>query len=112
MTLRRALSLLPIIVLIVLLRFELAQSADVAAIAPPPSNTAPPTAAIAEHTVPHEITFQKDVLPFLKQHCFACHGNGKKKADLSFDRFTDDQSVLKDRRLWDNVQGMLASREM
>ena len=49
-------------------------------------------------------TYQKDVLPFLKAHCFNCHGNGKAKADLSFDKYTDDKSVLADRKVWDNIQ--------
>ena len=56
--------------------------------------------------------YQKDVLPFLKQHCFACHGNGKAKADLSFDKYTDDASVVADRKVWDNVRHMLKAREM
>src|SRR5262245_27604552 len=37
----------------------------------PPEEKAPTTEKPA-------VTFAKDVLPFLKQHCFACHGNGKK----------------------------------
>src|SRR5262245_44500612 len=57
-------------------------------------------------------TFQKDILPFLKAHCFACHGNGKAKADLSFDKHTDDTSVLADRKVFESVQHMLKVREM
>ena len=57
--------------------------------------------------------YQKDILPFLKAHCFTCHGDGKKpKADLSFAKFTDDASVVADRKLWDTVRHMLKSREM
>jgi hypothetical protein len=56
--------------------------------------------------------YAKDLLPFLKKHCFACHGNGKKKADLSFDKFKDDKSVFLDRKTWDSVQHMLDTREM
>jgi hypothetical protein len=57
-------------------------------------------------------SYQKDVLPFLKTYCFGCHGNGKAKADLSFDKYTDDRSVLADRKVWDNVRHMLKVREM
>jgi mono/diheme cytochrome c family protein len=59
-------------------------------------------------------TFQKNVLPFLKTHCLVCHGagKGKPKADLSFAKYTDDASVVADRKLWDTVQQMLKSREM
>jgi hypothetical protein len=56
--------------------------------------------------------YQKDVLPFLKRHCFACHGDGKARADLSFDKYTDDASLVPDRKVWDNVQHMLKMREM
>ena len=51
----------------------------------------PPRPATGE-----ESAYRKDILPFLKAHCFACHGNGKAKAELSFDKFTDDTSVLAD----------------
>jgi len=57
-------------------------------------------------------TYQKDILPFLKTHCFACHGNGKAKAQLSFDKYKDDASVLNDRKVWDNVRHMLKVGEM
>ena len=57
-------------------------------------------------------TYEKDILPFLKKHCFSCHGNGKAKAGLSFDKFKDDKSVLQDRKTWDSVQHMLETREM
>jgi mono/diheme cytochrome c family protein len=66
----------------------------------------------AKATEPASPTFQKDILPFLKAHCYACHGNGKAKADLSFEKFTDDKTVLADRKLWDTVQHMLKGREM
>ena len=61
---------------------------------------------------PHQPLYQKTVLPFLKTHCFACHGNGKAKADLSFDKYTDDASLIPDRKVWDNVRNMLKTREM
>src|SRR5262249_25050805 len=72
----------------------------------------PPRPVSGKESAADGPTFQKDVLPFLKTHCFACHGNGKAKADLSFDKYTDDKSVLADRKVWDNVQLMLKVREM
>lgn len=72
----------------------------------------PPAAADKGADNPSESTYQKEVLPFLKKHCFACHGDGKAKADLSFDKYKDDASVLNDRKVWDNVQHMLKAREM
>jgi hypothetical protein len=56
--------------------------------------------------------YEKEILPFLKKHCFSCHGNGKAKADLSFDKFKDDKSVYLDRKTWDGVRHMVETREM
>ena len=73
----------------------------------------PPTAEAEKATGnPSESTYQKEILPFLKKHCFACHGDGKAKADLSFDKYKDDPSVFNDRKVWDNVRHMLTVREM
>jgi mono/diheme cytochrome c family protein len=61
---------------------------------------------------PGRSIYQKDVLPFLKAHCFNCHGNGKAKADLSFDKYSDDASVASDRKVFESVRHMLKAREM
>src|SRR5688572_794808 len=57
-------------------------------------------------------SFQGDILPFLKTHCFHCHGNGKSEADLVLDKYRDDESLIKDRKVWDNVLHMIGSGEM
>jgi mono/diheme cytochrome c family protein len=57
-------------------------------------------------------TYAKNVLPFLTKHCFACHGNGKKKGGMSFDKYKDDESVLKDRATWDLVVEMIEKKKM
>lgn len=61
-----------------------------------------------------EVSFAKNVLPFLKAHCFHCHGNvsGENKADLTLSKFTDDLSVQQDRKTWENVLHMLRMGEM
>src|SRR5688572_32928012 len=56
--------------------------------------------------------YQKEILPFLSKNCFACHGNGKDKGGVSFDKFTDDQSVWKDRSTWIAVQQRVQAHEM
>jgi hypothetical protein len=59
-------------------------------------------------------TFARDVLPFLKAHCFHCHGteDGKNKADLTLSSYKDDLSIQQDRKVWDNVLHMLRTGEM
>ena len=61
---------------------------------------------------PAEVTFQSAVLPFLAKNCFTCHGNGEFKADLSLGKYKDDLSLIKDRKVWDNVVNMLEKYEM
>src|SRR5262245_1139948 len=58
--------------------------------------------------------FVRNVLPFLKTHCYHCHGtaDGKNKADLALDKFADDLSVQQDRKTWDTVLHMLRAGEM
>src|SRR4051812_25416353 len=52
---------------------------------------------------PPPVSFARDVVPFLSKHCYACHGNGKRKADLALDEFLDEAAIQKDRDLWENV---------
>src|SRR5262249_37307455 len=63
-------------------------------------------------STPSASSFQKDLLPFLKQHCYACHGNGKKRGELSLDSYRDELSLQKDRKVWDSVIHMIRSGEM
>ena len=82
---------------------ESASGADAPSVPSPVGNGA---------AVKAEVTFQKDILPFLTNNCFACHGNGKAKADLALDKYKDDLSILNDRKVWENVIHMLQKREM
>ena len=61
-----------------------------------------------------EVSFVRDVKPFLQKHCFHCHGkpDGDNEAELTLDKYADDLSVQQDRKLWDNVLHMLRSGEM
>jgi hypothetical protein len=56
--------------------------------------------------------FAKDVLPFLSKHCYTCHGNGKKRGDISLDKFRNEQEALKDRKVWENVLHMVQTGQM
>lgn len=57
-----------------------------------------------------EDNFHNIVAPFLKQHCFACHGAEKQESRLRFDQITGvDQS---NRNLWTRVHERIAAGEM
>ncbi len=75
------------------------------------SNSGAPPASEAPARAPAP-TFTKDVVPFLAKHCYACHGNGKHRGDLSLDKYKDDEALQKDRKVWDNVLQMIRNGEM
>src|SRR4051812_34571931 len=52
--------------------------------------------------------FTKDIKPLLNQYCFACHGNGKHKGDLTLDKFSTWNQVQADKQTWQTVQDALA----
>ena len=57
-------------------------------------------------------SFAADVAPFLVKNCYSCHGNGKTRGDLALDKFKPDESIQKDRKVWENVLHMVRSGEM
>ena len=81
---------------------SLIPTAALLAVEPPPGKPA------------DEVTFQKNILPFLKAHCFHCHGkaDAKNEADLNLVKYQDDLSIQQDRKVWDNVLFMLRSGDM
>ncbi|MCE9534779.1 MAG: DUF1592 domain-containing protein [Planctomycetes bacterium] len=56
--------------------------------------------------------FGKTERAFLEKHCLACHGGKTPKAEVSLEAFRDSASLLKQRKVWDNVLKMIASGEM
>ncbi len=68
--------------------------------------------AAEQKSQPAAVNFSKDVVPFLTKHCYACHGNGKSKGDLTLDRFKDDNAAMSNRKIWESVQHMVRSGEM
>src|SRR4051812_30383131 len=62
--------------------------------------------------LPTDSTYQDEIRPFLAKNCFACHANGKDKGSISFEKYSDDQSVWKDRATWQTVQEKLHAHEM
>lgn len=56
--------------------------------------------------------FTTDVRPFLESRCFACHGNGKHKGDVTLDQFKSFDSLKADRATWEDVQDVLREGRM
>lgn len=50
-----------------------------------------------------DVDFKKSVLPFVQKYCIGCHGPGKPQAEVSFLKFKDSASVLKDRTVWEHA---------
>jgi hypothetical protein len=94
-----------LLALLTLPAFQSASYADDPAPAPAPAPPAAGEPSTAER-------FAKEVTPFLTKHCYACHGNGKRKADLALDAFRDEQTILENRDVLENVLDMVRSGEM
>lgn len=56
--------------------------------------------------------FAKLVVPFMKQHCARCHTGETAEAGISFARYIDEESFLKDRKTWERVYAMLSQGTM
>jgi hypothetical protein len=50
-----------------------------------------------------EASFGEQIQPILEEYCYACHGNGIKKGDLSLEGIAGDESRLHDRQVWSAV---------
>ena len=59
------------------------------------------------------ISFEKQVRPLLKAHCFECHGEGAKlKGDLDLRIYTDETIASRDRQVFEKVLKNLQAHEM
>ena len=56
--------------------------------------------AVTAAELPGATDFHRDIQPILETYCYDCHGDGKSKADVAFDQFDSDQSLLQSRGLW------------
>jgi hypothetical protein len=65
-----------------------------------------------EQREPVGSSVEKIIVPFVTKHCVQCHGPKKKNADLTLHNYTDEKSILKDRKKWHEVMKMLHSGEM
>jgi hypothetical protein len=59
-----------------------------------------------------ELTFVDDVAPFLKTHCYDCHGKTDPEAGLSLEKYRQSSNIQTDFEVWEKVQRMIAERQM
>lgn len=57
-------------------------------------------------------TFERDVLPLIKDYCYDCHGDGADKGHLNLDRFTTLEAVRQDRKTWEHILQNLRTEQM
>src|SRR5262245_34269124 len=70
---------------------------------------AAPTRSPASRSVTN---FERDVQPILSQYCYSCHGETKKKADLSLQEFRTEAHAIQNREVWERVLHNMRTREM
>jgi mono/diheme cytochrome c family protein len=61
---------------------------------------------------PAKASFEKDIRPLLEENCFACHGNGKAKGEVSLEGFKTAADVHHGYKLWETVRRKVAAGEM
>jgi Protein of unknown function (DUF1592)/Protein of unknown function (DUF1588)/Protein of unknown function (DUF1587)/Protein of unknown function (DUF1595)/Protein of unknown function (DUF1585)/Ca-dependent carbohydrate-binding module xylan-binding/Planctomycete cytochrome C len=65
-----------------------------------------------EPAIKNSDAVEKIIAPFLAKNCVECHGPKKKNAGLALHIYTDEKSILKDRKKWHEVVRMLTNGEM
>ncbi len=58
------------------------------------------------------VTFEKEVLPFFREHCFRCHDEKKQKGDFRLDTLPRDFAELQSAERWAEVVFRMNSGEM
>lgn len=59
-----------------------------------------------------ELTFVSDVAPFLRKHCYDCHGKEEPEAGLSLEKYKESSKIQTDFEVWEKVLRMLTERQM
>src|SRR5262245_46596319 len=74
--------------------------------------TAPATHTSGSLTAASDDSYEKGLLPFLRQYCADCHGDGAHEGDFTYDRYQDDGAVKRDRDVWTKVLKKMKSEAM
>jgi mono/diheme cytochrome c family protein len=56
--------------------------------------------------------YHSSVLPAMKQYCWDCHGDGEDKGGVNFDSYTNINTLLADRSMWERVLHNVRSGDM
>lgn len=57
-------------------------------------------------------SFRKELSPFVKNYCSACHGNKRRKANLNFEKALNNPGSAMFRRYWKRALASLNARDM
>jgi hypothetical protein len=79
--------------------------------AAPPWRAADPKPAAAADS-DRKPDFAKQIAPLLSKYCTECHSGDKPKGKLALDKYKDEQSALKNGKLWDKVAQRLTACTM
>lgn len=69
-------------------------------------------AQTASSEIPISLSFQRDVQPFLAQHCFACHDHSLHTAKLDLEAFQSDLAASEHPEVWEKVLEKLRTGKM
>ena len=61
---------------------------------------------------PAEPSYSRDIRPLLATYCSKCHGPAKQNGGIDFSIFTDERTVLRERKLWVKVVAQLEAADM
>ena len=71
-----------------------------------------PASASSPEASPLAKRFADEGLPFVRKHCFECHGEKDVQADLSLFADNNAASVVKRRAVWESVVEMVSTGQM
>lgn len=66
----------------------------------------------AKPTGSQVVNFDRDIQPLLGQYCYGCHGETKRKADLSLQEYRTEAQAVSHRQVWEKVLRNVRTREM
>lgn len=58
------------------------------------------------------LSFERDILPILRDYCIDCHDTSASKGGLDLERFQTETGVLADRSIWASVHEKIESHQM